>query len=92
MTEFTFLGQTTHLKDATKEGIYARIRAAWSCFRKKRREILQDRQIPISLKKKTKQVMDQCVLPTMTYGCQTCPPPPPPAHPTPHPPPKKKKK
>ena len=31
-------------------------------------EILQDKQLPISLKK---QVMDQCILPTMTYGCQT---------------------
>ena len=34
----------------------------------KNKEILQDKQLPISLKK---QVMDQCVLPTMTYGCQT---------------------
>ena len=47
--------------------IYARIRAAWSCFGKNK-EILQDKQLPISLKK---QVMDQCILPTMTYGCQT---------------------
>ena len=31
-------------------------------------EILQDRQLPISFLKKT---MDQFVLPTMTYGCQT---------------------
>ena len=67
MTEFKYLGQTTHLKDTTKEEIYARIRAAWSCFGKNK-EILQDKQLPISLKK---QVMDQCILPTMTYGCQT---------------------
>ena len=40
---------------------------AWSCFGKNK-EILQDKQLPISLKK---QVMDQCILPTMTYGCQT---------------------
>ena len=46
---------------------YIPIRAAWSCFGKNK-EILQDKQIPISLKK---QVMDQCILPTMTYGCQT---------------------
>ena len=32
VTEFKYLGQTTHLKDTTKEEIYARIRAAWSCF------------------------------------------------------------
>ena len=67
VTEFKYLGQTTHLKDTTKEEIYARVRAAWSCFGKKK-EILQDKQLPISLKK---QVMDQCILPTMTYGCQT---------------------
>ena len=68
VTEFKYLGQATHLKDTTKEEIYARIRAAWSCFGKKNEEILQDKQLPISLKK---QVMDQCILPTMTYGCQT---------------------
>ena len=33
------------------------------------KQIFQDRQLPISL---IRQVMDQCVLPTMTYGCQTC--------------------
>ena len=36
--------------------------------KKTNKEILQDRQLSISLKK---QVMDQCVLPTVTYGCQT---------------------
>ena len=40
----------------------------YSCLRNNKR-MLQDRQLPISLKK---QVMDQCVLSTMTYGCQTC--------------------
>ena len=34
VTEFKYLGQTTHLKDTTKEEIYARIRAAWNCFGK----------------------------------------------------------
>ena len=33
-TEFKYLGQNTHLKDTTKEEIYAGIRAAWSCFAK----------------------------------------------------------
>ena len=37
VTEFKYLGQTTHLKDTTKEEIYARIRAAWSCFGIKRK-------------------------------------------------------
>ena len=35
VTEFKYLGQNTHLKDTTKEEIYSRIRAEWSCFRKK---------------------------------------------------------
>ena len=35
VTELKYLGQKTHLKDTTKEEIYARIRAAWSCFGKK---------------------------------------------------------
>ena len=36
VTEFKYLGQTTHLTDTTKEEIYARIRAVWSCFGKKK--------------------------------------------------------
>ena len=35
VTEFKYLGQTTHLKDTTKEEIHARVRAAWICFGKK---------------------------------------------------------
>ena len=69
MREFKYLGQTTHPKDTTKEEIYARIRAVWSCFGKNK-EILQDKQLPISLKKQV-DLMDQCILPTMTYVCQT---------------------
>ena len=69
VTEFKYLGQNTLLKDSTKEEIYAKIIAAWSCFEKKNpRKYLIDRQLPISLKK---QVMGHCVLPTMTHGCQT---------------------
>ena len=45
VTEFKYLGQNTHLKDTTKEEIYARIRAAPSCFGKTK---LQDRKLPIS--------------------------------------------
>ena len=71
MTEFKYLGQTTHLRDTTKEEIYARIRAAWSCFGKKTpRKYSKIDNSPLLLKK---QVMDQCVLPIMTYGCQTWP-------------------
>ena len=35
VTEFKYLGQTTHLKDTTKE-VCVRIREAWSCFGKKK--------------------------------------------------------
>ena len=36
VTEFKFLGHTTHLKDTAKEEMYTRIRAAWGCFEKKK--------------------------------------------------------
>ncbi|GFO28269.1 endonuclease-reverse transcriptase [Plakobranchus ocellatus] len=64
---YKYLGQTTYLKDTTKEEVTCRIRAGWSCFGRNR-EIFLDGKMPISLKR---QVYDQCVLPTMTYGCQT---------------------
>ena len=67
VTNYKYLGQTTYLKDTTKEEVTCRIRAGWSCFGKNR-EIFQDDKMPLSLKR---QVFDQCVLPTMTYGCQT---------------------
>ena len=59
VTEFKWLGQTTHLKDTTKEEIYARIKGACSCFGKKNnnnnnKEILHDEQLPSSLKKTPK--------------------------------------
>ncbi|GFN77097.1 protein sidekick-1 [Plakobranchus ocellatus] len=64
---YKYLGQTTYLKETTKEEVTCRIRAGWSCFGRNR-EIFLDDKMPISLKR---QVYDQCVLPTMTYGCQT---------------------
>ena len=67
VTSYKYLGQTTHLKETTKEEITCRIRAGWSCFGRNR-EIFLDDKMPICLKR---QVYDQCVLPTMTYGCQT---------------------
>ena len=71
VTDFKYLGQNTHLKDTTKEVIYVRVRAAWSCFGKKAtRKYSKINNSPLHLKK---QAMDECVLPTMTYGCQTWP-------------------
>ncbi|GFS06131.1 endonuclease-reverse transcriptase [Elysia marginata] len=55
------------MEDLTKEEVDIRIRAGWSYFGRNR-EIFLDKNMPLSLKK---QVYDQCILPTMTYGCQT---------------------
>ena len=52
VTEFKYLGQATHLKDKTKEEIYARIRAAWSCFGKKTRKYSRVNNSPFHLKNK----------------------------------------
>ena len=52
VTEFKYLGQTTHLKDTTKEEIYVRIRAAWSCFGKKTRKYSRINNSPFHLKNK----------------------------------------
>ena len=41
VTNYKYLGQTTYLKDTTKEEVTCRIRAGWSCFRKNR-DIFQD--------------------------------------------------
>ena len=60
---YKYLGQTTFLKDTSKEEVARRIRAGWSCFGK-HREIFRDDKMPISLKR---QVFDQCVIPTMSY-------------------------
>ena len=52
MNEFKYLGQTIHLKDTTKEEIYARIRAAWGCFGKKNpRKYTRINNSPFHLKK-----------------------------------------
>ena len=67
VTEFKYLGQNTHFKDTTKKK-YMPGSEQRGAVLEENKEILQDRQLPISLKK---QIMDQCVLPTMTYGCQT---------------------
>ena len=52
MAEFKYLRQTTHLKDTTKEEIYARIRAAWSCFGKKTRKYSRIDNFPFHLENK----------------------------------------
>ena len=71
VTEFKYLKQTTHLKDTTKEEIYTRFRAVWSCFGYKKNKTRKYSKIGNSPfhSKKQQQIMDQCVLPTIAYGC-----------------------
>jgi hypothetical protein len=67
VTQYKYLGQTIQTENQMLNEINIRLRAGWSCFGR-HREILQDRNIPISLKRK---VFKQCIIPTITYGCQT---------------------
>ena len=64
---YKYLGQTTYLRETTKEEIKCRIRTGWSCFGRNR-EVFLDEKLPMYLRR---QVFDQCVIPNMTYGCQT---------------------
>ena len=64
---YKYLGQNTVFENKTKEEIAIRIRNAWFAFGKYR-DIFQDKNLPMTLKKK---VFNQSILPIMTYGCQT---------------------
>ena len=55
------------MENSTKQEVSIRIKAGWSAFGKYT-EIFLDRHLPMSLKRK---VFNQCVLPAMTYECQT---------------------
>ena len=55
------------MANRTKQEISIRIKAGWSAFGKYR-EIFLDRHLLMRLKGK---VSNQCVLPAMTFGCQT---------------------
>ena len=67
VTNYKDLGQTIAMEHRTKQEISIRIKAGWSVSGKYR-EIFLDRHLLMSLKGK---VFNQCVLPAMTYGCQT---------------------
>ena len=68
VTEFKYLGQTTHLKDTLKKKYMPESEQRGAVL-EKIRKYSRINNSPFHLKK---QVMDQCILPTMTYGCQTC--------------------
>ena len=67
VTNYKYLVQTTAMENSTKQEVSIRIKAGWSVFGKFR-EIFLDRHIPMTLIRK---VFNQCVLPAITYGCQT---------------------
>ena len=67
VTNYKYLGQTTAVENRTKQEVSIRIKSGQSVFGKYR-EILLDRHLPMSLKRK---VFNQCVFPAMTCGCQT---------------------
>ncbi|XP_072051533.1 uncharacterized protein [Amphiura filiformis] len=64
---YKYLGQTVKLEDNTREEVLIRIKAGWSCFGRYK-DILCDKKLSMILRKR---VFNQCVLPTMTYGCET---------------------
>ena len=65
--QYKYLGQTIALEDQTANEVRLRIQAGWAVFGNYR-EIFHNKEIPICLKRK---VFNQCIIPTMTYGCQT---------------------
>ena len=67
VTNYKYSGQTTAMENRTKQEVSIRIKARGSVLGKYR-EIFLDRHLPMSPERK---VFNQCVLPTMTRGCQT---------------------
>lgn len=65
--EYTYLGQIISPKDLTTKEISNRINLAWKRYWSLK-EIMKNPQIPLKSKKK---IFDSCILPIMTYGCQT---------------------
>ena len=62
-----YLGQNIAMENSTKQEDSIRTKAGWSVFGKYRETFL-DKHLPMSLKRK---VFNQCVLPAITYRCQT---------------------
>ena len=67
VANYRYLGQTIEMKKSTRQEVSIRIKAQWSVFWKYL-EIFQNRHLPMSVERK---VFNQCVLPAMTYRCQT---------------------
>jgi hypothetical protein len=66
--KYIYLGQELKVtKENQLTEIHRRVRLGWAAF-KKLDYILKNKKIPQNLKTK---VFDQCILPVLTYGCQT---------------------
>jgi hypothetical protein len=66
INKFVYLGQEINAKGDFDGEISRRIKLSWAAFNKFRSIFLS--KIPLCLKRK---LFDQCILPVMTYGCQT---------------------
>ena len=64
---YKYLGQEIRTRDSMDHELQNRIQSGWKIYTKYK-EILRNKRIPISLKRK---IFDQCILPTVTYGFQT---------------------
>jgi len=63
---FVYLGQEINAKEDFSGEISKRIQLSWAAFTKFR--TIFTSKLPLCLKKK---LFNQCILPVMTYGCQT---------------------
>ncbi|XP_022816835.1 uncharacterized protein LOC111349816 [Spodoptera litura] len=64
---YTYLGQLIAFRNQTKNEIDRRVANAWNRYWSLK-EVLKSKHFPMIAKKK---VFDSCVLPCLTYGCQT---------------------
>jgi hypothetical protein len=64
--KFVYLGQEINAKGDFNGEISRRIQLSWAAFNKFRNLFIS--RLPLCLKKK---LFNQCILPVMTYGCQT---------------------
>ena len=64
--EFKYLRQTLSSTDTIDLEIATRIRSVWRCFGRNR-EIFLYKDMPM------KKVFEQCIMPTLTYDCETWP-------------------
>lgn len=65
--EYTYLGQTISPKDLTTKEINNRVQLAWKRYWSLK-EIVKNPEVSLKAKKR---VFDSCILPVLTYGCQT---------------------